>query len=628
MVAMRVQDSNTQHTTKSEITMTANYEPPEWSSMPLYDYSLEVIKDGCIIDEIPLQGKEFFVLGRQHDAVDIAMDHPSISRRHAVLNFSKDGSLMLKDLNSAQGVVINKKPCEKDKHIKLNVGDVIKIAASTRLYVVKGPEELMPTEYDSANLETMRKKSEGKIEQWKKQKQNRDEVTWGMREDAEDYTTDEQAAGENDSDSSMDRSRKSNLPEYLKKDEHYDRKYGESYTAGLGDEEAKSTKDKEILEKIRKKERKIQNMQEENRRIYMKEYSQDGGLTEGQLAAVSRNDQQIATASEEVAALVKQIRSKYSDIEKKKGAVAAAAPGKKRSYDDTEELLDMSAQTADSNTNWRLRRKMNTTTAIACTIHKEQEGKDSSDGSLSYEEIQAAISKAQERCAVLVQSIADSQKQVVAMQEQLDSSAAEDDLDLIIKKNELTELTSKIRGRVTEQTSLQERLRHLRKLSDLAKPSLSSLIKQQAPAAVTTTIPSATSSAKVVSGNTMLPPPSKMQAPVRLEDEDRGDAESRLEMLKRAIEEEKKLEEEEKQKRRDQEAEKERQRKAIALKTGGHEAHGKTAAVKGPAKPPATVSISKVLLSKDMLEGGDYVWVPPKSQKGDGRTSLNDKLGY
>ena len=44
------------------------------------------------------------------------------------------------------------------------------------------------------------------------------------------------------------------------------------------------------MEKLRKKERKIENMQEETRRIYAKELSQPDGLTEGQLAAVAKND--------------------------------------------------------------------------------------------------------------------------------------------------------------------------------------------------------------------------------------------------------------------------------------------------------------------------------------------------
>lgn len=35
---------------------------------------------------------------------------------------------------------------------RLHVGDVIKFGESTRLYVLEGPEELRPAEYESDNL--------------------------------------------------------------------------------------------------------------------------------------------------------------------------------------------------------------------------------------------------------------------------------------------------------------------------------------------------------------------------------------------------------------------------------------------------------------------------------------------
>lgn len=40
---------------------------------------------------------------------------------------------------------------EQEFH-RLNVGDVIKFGESTRLYIVEGPQELLPVEYESDNL--------------------------------------------------------------------------------------------------------------------------------------------------------------------------------------------------------------------------------------------------------------------------------------------------------------------------------------------------------------------------------------------------------------------------------------------------------------------------------------------
>ena len=77
--------------------------------------------------------------------------------------------------------------------------------------------------------------------------------------------------------------------------------------------------DKKILENIKKKERKIQNMQEENRRIYLKENSQDGGLTDGQVAAVERNDKSVEQLMAEIDALVNTLQSKNLQRQHRKG---------------------------------------------------------------------------------------------------------------------------------------------------------------------------------------------------------------------------------------------------------------------------------------------------------------------
>ena len=67
------------------------------------------------------------------------------------------------------------------------------------------------------------------------------------------------------------------LPDYIKNDKNYDRKYGDKYETSVKDSEV-SDKDREVLEKIRLRERKIQNMQEEIQKIYMKEGKQGSGV--------------------------------------------------------------------------------------------------------------------------------------------------------------------------------------------------------------------------------------------------------------------------------------------------------------------------------------------------------------
>lgn len=67
------------------------YNVPSWSSLPPESsppFCLEVLKEGLIVQNIELVKREFFVIGRLAEAVQILAEHPSISRRHGeeVLN--------------------------------------------------------------------------------------------------------------------------------------------------------------------------------------------------------------------------------------------------------------------------------------------------------------------------------------------------------------------------------------------------------------------------------------------------------------------------------------------------------------------------------------------------------------
>jgi len=76
------------------------YEKPEWSDIPKKKYSLEVIKNGVIIETLNVpKNEEFIVLGRL-PLCDVQMDHPSISRYHAVIQFSDKGMPYIYDLGN------------------------------------------------------------------------------------------------------------------------------------------------------------------------------------------------------------------------------------------------------------------------------------------------------------------------------------------------------------------------------------------------------------------------------------------------------------------------------------------------------------------------------------------------
>eukprot|EP01039_Chlorochromonas_danica_P004909 gene4909-5384_t len=551
-------------------------------------FSLEVIKEGSILGEIPLEGKSCFLLGRQADVVDIPLDHPSISR-----------------------TIVNKKRIATEVDHPLRVGDVIQFAASTRLYHFHGPEHLLPSEYSSAHLEDLRRASEERIEKEKarrvkeKKREEEEGISWGMHwadeeeEEEEEggvegksgrqhYRGSAQGVGEEeDGDDDDERfrpgdhhHRNSKLPSYLRQDENYDRKYGEGYHADIRDEEAHSEKEKEVLAMIRKKEKKIQNMEEENRRIFMKEQQQEEGLTEGQLAAVSRNDQQIATLTEEIQTLIGKIRQKVSSSTAT--AAGGGGDGKRRKVEQQEEesdVLDTSAQTADLSTNWRLRKK------------------------LGVHEISSILSQREEQLSQLKKTIDEMEEKMKEVNKQLIHSkeVGDDDIEVLIRSDELKEIQSQYKSYIREESQ--------------------------------------------DSSITTINNKNKKRSVEEMEREE--EEEDSLASFKKFVEDEKVREEELASKSSiEREADKKvkvirgRDSMMVADSMMGEEDNKKSRPVKGPIlpppPPPSTVSGSGSGSSqlprghgaKNMLEGGDYVWVPPKTQKGDGRTALNDKLGY
>ncbi|PIM97921.1 hypothetical protein CDL12_29607 [Handroanthus impetiginosus] len=101
------------------------YAIPAWSGAPVHHFFLEVLKDGSIIDQYDVNKKGAYMFGRV-DICDFVLEHPTISRFHAVLQFRSDGGAYLYDLGSTHGTFINKKQVKKRVYVDLHVGDVIR----------------------------------------------------------------------------------------------------------------------------------------------------------------------------------------------------------------------------------------------------------------------------------------------------------------------------------------------------------------------------------------------------------------------------------------------------------------------------------------------------------------------
>jgi len=130
------------------------YTEPPWggvaSELP---YELEILKNGAIVDTLPLTRSSYFVVGRL-PVCDVSLEHPSISRYHAVLQYrgrcgggeEEDGGggnsseakgFYIYDLGSTHGTVVNKNKIPPKTYVRLHVGHVVKFGGSTRLFILQ-----------------------------------------------------------------------------------------------------------------------------------------------------------------------------------------------------------------------------------------------------------------------------------------------------------------------------------------------------------------------------------------------------------------------------------------------------------------------------------------------------------
>uniref|UniRef100_A0A8C9YLK3 Solute carrier family 4 member 1 adaptor protein n=1 Tax=Sander lucioperca TaxID=283035 RepID=A0A8C9YLK3_SANLU len=126
------------------------YTEPPWGGVASdIPYALEILKNGTIVDTVPLTQKSYFVVGRL-PVCDVSLEHPSISRYHAIIQYRRQAGggesvgeergFYVHDLGSTHGTVVNKNKIPPKTYIRLRVGHVLKFGGSTRLFILQGPE--------------------------------------------------------------------------------------------------------------------------------------------------------------------------------------------------------------------------------------------------------------------------------------------------------------------------------------------------------------------------------------------------------------------------------------------------------------------------------------------------------
>lgn len=154
--------------------------------------------------------KSFFVFGRL-PACDVVLDHPSISRYHAILQYRSStkslsdneqdplftSGFYLYDLGSTHGTLINKEKIRPKTYYRLRVGHMMKFGGSTRLFVLQtnsrcqdeverqAEKEIQEVMNERKKKEDEREEERREIEQMRA-KVLEEGVTWGISDEAEE----------------------------------------------------------------------------------------------------------------------------------------------------------------------------------------------------------------------------------------------------------------------------------------------------------------------------------------------------------------------------------------------------------------------------------------------------------
>ncbi|XP_060525709.1 kanadaptin [Cylas formicarius] len=184
------------------------YKEPVWSGLPVSNgkpYIFEVLKNGAIIDTVNLMDKSFWVFGRLPNC-DICMQHPTISRYHAILQYrsvstEKDNSgFYIYDLESTHGTFLNTKANKLKARIytRVQVGHILRLGCSQRSYILTGPDDdqeeeskLSVTELKQLKEEKIKQQKEEyenakRLEEDRRKKEDERGVDWGLGEDADE----------------------------------------------------------------------------------------------------------------------------------------------------------------------------------------------------------------------------------------------------------------------------------------------------------------------------------------------------------------------------------------------------------------------------------------------------------
>eukprot|EP00962_Isochrysis_galbana_P008605 scaffold2397_cov113-Isochrysis_galbana.AAC.1 len=268
--------------------MAPAYEPPAWSALPeAGPYSLEIIREGVVLESIDISERPFYILGRDPASAQVVLPHPSVSRQHAAIQHRDSGGVWLMDLGSTHGTILNKKPCPPNVYVRLPVGATVRLGTGSRLVCLLGPPDAEePGRGEQASTARQAARAQRLAATTGKSAVSAEDLHgvgagWGFTADAAADAREE------------------------KDEEELDRHGLEALLAMVRKSELRlSARQQRLLEQIEKRTDKLAHIAQESSRITAKEAD---GLSAGQEAALKRNEERAGQLTEQVESLRDQL---------------------------------------------------------------------------------------------------------------------------------------------------------------------------------------------------------------------------------------------------------------------------------------------------------------------------------
>lgn len=140
------------NTVAGTTTVLKYHEPPEARKPPAkQQWRMYVFKGKELLDTVYLHQRSAWLVGRDRTVTDLLLEHPSISKQHAVLQFRHRSTTnefgdkaskvkpYLIDLESANGTKLNGQKIEASKFVELIDQDCVAFGDSEREYVLMLP---------------------------------------------------------------------------------------------------------------------------------------------------------------------------------------------------------------------------------------------------------------------------------------------------------------------------------------------------------------------------------------------------------------------------------------------------------------------------------------------------------